>query len=279
MTNRIEYPDILPGRLTVVKFSDNYYNPETKEFIANINDMGRTNNAISYLISSSLCSWSPYFKTNILDSRGIWQIKKQINPALDTYTINCTYGVKDYNLVLKEFSLLPVSSSHQKSSGVDKLVPSAGGGDSCMFNKPILDCKLQIILVHFINRLAGYFKDNMLELYKLSITFQLDNTKPGQTYFILDNINLADDWLFTWKDVNSWTTEYCNVPLTRHIISEPVINTYWNRLFMILNKVPGFLQYKTDQPSPNTVKRITYDAKTIEKYITDANAAGHGKYF
>ena len=299
------YNNILPNELDVIKFTDSYYNGTVGCTINQhltaqiINDMGRTINAISFLASKWFCSNSKLVKSNILDSRGCWQIKARPNPAINKYTVTVE----------------------------DRFVD--GKYKYSIYNSAITDKTIPQDVWKYFDKLVSKFIKIMNEdvhrlICQLTISYQI-NMQNGKWYYIIDNIMMPDEFTINGIFTGTGKDEYCffsmdgpvdtgiespgpctAVSLNSHLpfwpakpekneqklemglkmsvnatsITEVEINSCYNRLFKVLENCPGFINTLTDRkPDTQITKRILYDAKTIEKYITDANTETNGRYY
>ena len=265
------YTHVLPNELDVIKFTDSYYNNKS-QFTAQINDMGCTINAISYLTSKWFCSNSKLIKSNILDARGCWQIKKRADPVNNKYTVTIEYKLVDGKI---KYSILNSASS---DGTVDTGILSQGTLPQDVwryFNE---------LVIKFIRYMNGRMNSNMhdatnLWINRLNISYQIKK-QNGNWYYIIDNIMMPDDFTISKTLTGTEKDEYCFFNAEHITITEVEINECYNRLFKILENCPGFINMLTDgKPNMQITKRILYDAKTIEKYITDANIESNGRYY
>lgn len=242
--NCITYNDVLPGGLQVLKFQDNSFS--NGKHIANITDMGRTLNAISYLASKWLCNRSKYVRSTILDSRGNWQIKRAFNPELPVYKVKI-------NQVL-----------HNGGRGFTSLI--SPGEENILL-------QAKVNFLHLLNSFMQYYRTPECTLNQLVINFQFIKYDDSRYYFLIDNVLLLDECLFSWNDkpytYQSYLTQLSKVQ--HHEVTEHHISECYNNIFRVLELTPGFNKDSAD--------RILFNCQTLEDYITLANSSSGGKYY
>lgn len=244
----ITYNNVLPGGLQVLKFQDNLLTGG--KHIANITDLGRTLNAITYLASKWLCSRSKYVRSTILDSRGNWQIKRAFNPEQPVYRVKINQVMRNNE---KGFTSI--------ISPDDTNIPK----------------HVKVNFLHLLNTFMQFYKVPDCMMTQLVLNFQFIKYDDSRYYFLIDDVLLLDECLFNWNgksypySLNSYLIKLSK--MHPHEITELDISECYNNIFKVLELTPGF----SNGASVST--RILFNCRTLEEYISIANQDAGYKYY
>ena len=110
---------------------------------------------------------------------------------------------------------------------------------------------------------------------QLVLDFQFVKYDESRYYFLIDNLLLLDECLFSWTD-NPYLYKpylYSLSIMQPHEITEQHISECYNNIFKVLELTPGFNK-------DNSVStKILFNSRTMEDYITQVNQGSGYKYY
>ena len=242
--NYIQY-DKFNG-FNVYKATDNVVSNVDKSQQIQINDYGRTLNAINYAAIKYLTEKYDFIRSTFVDFSGCWVT--QLTDDLPVYSI--TIGNDGYRL-------------NNYSGWTCDPMPFIRALDEFMqcFNQDSV--------------LGNVSSDIVLSAF--TINFKV-HVVAGKTYYYIDNLFMTDyNTKYTPRgNKNNFTTSNSDASSVDDLTKQRDI--MYNDIYTILTQIPDVLE-KDNSVNKALVNRVLYKNTRLEQYITDANTATGYKLF
>ena len=211
-----------------------------------INDYGRTLNAINYAAIKYLTEKYVFIRTTFIDFRGNWAT--QLTDDLPVYSI--TIGNGGYRL------------NNYSGWTWDQMPFIRALGE-------FMQCFNQYSV------LGNVSSDIVLSAF--TINFKV-HVVAGKTYYYIDNLFMTDNnTKYTPRgNKNNFTTSNSDASSVDDLTKQRDI--MYNNIYTILTQIPGVLE-KDNSVNKELVSRTLYKNTKLEQYLNDANTATGYKLF
>jgi hypothetical protein len=242
--NYIQYDNF--SGFNVYKANDNVVSNVDKAQQIQINDYGRTLNAINYAAIKYLTEKYDFIRTTFIDFRGNWAT--QLTDDLPVYSItigNGGYRLNNY---------------------------SGWNCDPMPFIRALRE------FMQYLNQysvLGNVSSDIVLSAF--SINFKV-HVVAGKTYYYIDNLFMTDNNAkYTPRgNKNKLTTSNSDASSVDDLTKQRDI--MYNNIYTILTQIPGVME-KDNSVNKELVNRVIYKNIRLEQYLIDANTATCYKLF
>jgi len=242
----IEYDNF--NGFKIYKAVDTVLTADSKQLLQ-INDYGRTLNAINYAAIKYLTENYDFIRSTFVDFRGCWATQLIDASPVSTLEMDwVSYKLKNY------FGEEPIefikAIEHFKSK----------------FNKEKLPYEIA--------------KSDII-LTKITINFKV-KVIAGKTYYYIDNMFMTDnnvkyEYNIYKKHIHITPKNNSNSVCSVNDLSN-LMDTMYNDIYTILTQSPGVLE-KDNSVNKDILNRVLYKNKMLEHYLNDANSFTGYKLF
>ena len=245
-----------------------------------INDYGRTLNAINYAAIKYLTEKYVFIRTTFIDFRGNWatQLTDDLHVPL---TLNSKPIPGGRELCVTPVALhwaddsMPVQTVYSITIGNDSYRLNNYSGWTCdpMPFIRALDEFMQCFNQYSV--LGNVSSDIVLSAF--TINFKV-HVVAGKTYYYIDNLFMTDNnTKYTPRgNKNNFTTSNSDATSVDDLTKQRDI--MYNNIYTILTQIPDVLE-KDNSVNKELVSRTLYKNTLLEQYLNDANTATGYKLF
>ena len=250
--------DIIPLTNTVSEITDNTTDQKNENVnnTIQLNDYGRTVNAINYAAIKYLTDNYDFIRSSFVDIRGNWATK------LVDATNNTDCQPRGPVLVVNNMSSIFYNMSH---------IPIDYDSED-LFMDAISDL---MMLFNGMTTLHDTPKSKII-MNELWVEFNI-KTISGKTYYYIDNLFMVDE-----NSKYSWNTKHpyykADTQQTNNIDLSTYRDTTYDTVFTMLKQVQGVLD-ANGNICKSIADKALYKQNKLEQYITDANITTAYKLF